>query len=122
MKNAVLAAVVASVFALSLTNSAVAHHSFAMFDNSKETTLNGTIKELQWTNPHIWIQVLVGDPAGKVVEWSIEGGSPNNLARKGWSRNSLKSGDKVVITIHPLKNGDNGGSLMKVTVNGATLD
>ena len=92
------------------------------FDNTKETTLNGTIKELQWTNPHIWIQVLVGDPAGKVIEWSIEGGSPNNLARKGWSRNSIKAGDKVAITIHPLKNGDNGGSLMKVVVNGTTLD
>jgi len=118
----VAAAALASLLALSLSPSASAHHSFAMFDNTKETTLNGTIKELQWTNPHIWIQVLVGDPAGKVVEWSIEGGSPNNLARKGWSRNSLKSGDKVVITIHPLKNGDNGGSLMKVSVNGTTLD
>jgi hypothetical protein len=122
MKNAILAAALTSLLAISLEQSASAHHSFAMFDNTKETTLNGTIKELQWTNPHIWIQVLVGDPAGKVVEWSIEGGSPNNLARKGWSRNSLKSGDKVVITIHPLKNGDNGGSLMKVTVNGTTLD
>jgi Family of unknown function (DUF6152) len=119
MKSAILSI---AVLAVLLSSSASAHHSFAMFDNQKETTLNGTIKELQWTNPHIWIQVLVGDPAGKVVEWSIEGGSPNNLARKGWSRNSIKAGDKVAIVIHPLKNGENGGSLMKVTVNGTTLD
>ena len=102
---------------------ASAHHSFAMFDQQKEKVLTGTIKELQWTNPHIWIQVLVPDEAtGKTVEWSIEGGSPNNLSRKGWSRNSMKAGDKVSITIHPLKNGDNGGSLMKVTVNGTALE
>ncbi len=58
-----------------------ARHSFAMSDNKKETTLNGKLKELQWTNPHIWVQVTVPDPAtGKEVEWSIEGGSPNNLS------------------------------------------
>ncbi len=64
-----------------------------MFDQTKETTLNGKLKELQWTNPHIWVQVMAPDPAtGKDVEWSIEGGSPNNLARKGWSRNVDEGG------------------------------
>ncbi len=114
-----------SVTAAALTlfaTASYAHHSFAMFDQTKETTLDGTLKELQWTNPHIWVQVMVKDAAtGKDVEWSIEGGSPNNLARKGWTRNALKAGDKVLVVIHPLKNGDNGGSLVKVTVNGQTL-
>ncbi len=119
MKPAILSA---AVLLFTLADTASAHHSFAMFDQQKETTLTGTLKELQWTNPHIWVQVIVKDPAtGKDVEWSIEGGSPNNLARKGWSRNTMKSGDKVSIVIHPLKNGDNGGSLVKVTVNGQTL-
>jgi hypothetical protein len=105
-----------------LAQAADAHHSFAMFDNKAEKTLTGTVKELQWTNPHIWVQVLVKDPAtGKDVEWSIEGGSPNNLARRGWSRNVMKAGDQIVIVIHPLKNGDTGGSLVKVTVNGQTI-
>lgn len=115
-----------SVAAAALTlfaTATYAHHSFAMFDQTKQVTLDGTLKELQWTNPHIWVQVMAKDPAsGKDVEWSIEGGSPNNLARKGWSRNVMKSGDKLSITIHPLKNGEHGGSLMKVTVNGQTLD
>ncbi|MEJ1965343.1 MAG: DUF6152 family protein [Gammaproteobacteria bacterium] len=120
MKTAILSA---SVLLFALADTASAHHSFAMFDQQKSTTLDGTLKELQWTNPHIWVQVLVKDPAtGQDVEWSIEGGSPNNLARKGWSRNSMKAGDKVSVVIHPLKNGENGGSLVKVTVNGQTLD
>jgi hypothetical protein len=120
MKKPVLAAL--AVFAL-LAHAASAHHSFAMFDNSQEKTLSGTLKELQWTNPHIWVQVLVKDEAsGEVVEWSVEGSSPNNLVRKGWSRNSMKPGDKVVVTIHPLKNGEKGGSLVKVAVNGQTLE
>ncbi|HEU4624695.1 MAG TPA: DUF6152 family protein [Steroidobacteraceae bacterium] len=116
-------AVHAVVVAVILTNTASAHHSFAMFDNTTEKTITGTLKELQWTNPHIWVQVINRDPVtGQDVEWSIEGASPNNLARKGWSRNSLKAGDKVVAVIHPLKNGENGGSLVRITVNGQTLD
>jgi hypothetical protein len=100
---------------------ALAHHSFAMFDNAKEVTLTGTVKEFQWTNPHSWVQLVVKDASGKDVEWSLEGGSPNGLARRGWSRTSMKPGDKAVIVIHPLKSGDNGGSLMRVTVNGTPL-
>ena len=95
-----------------------AHHSFAMFDNEKELTLEGTIKEFQWTNPHTWTQVLVKDASGKEVEWSIEGGSPNSLSRAGWKRTSIKPGDKATLVIHPLKNGSPGGSLMRITVNG----
>jgi Family of unknown function (DUF6152) len=95
-----------------------AHHSFSMFDNETNVTLEGTIKEFQWTNPHTWTQVLVKDAAGKVVEWSIEGGSPNSLSRSGWKRTSIKPGDKAVLVIHPLKDGSPGGSLVTISVNG----
>ena len=119
MKTAIFsAAAVLTVFAAT----ASAHHSFAMFDQTKEVTLDGTLKELQWTNPHIWVQVMAKDPAsGKEVEWSIEGGSPNGLSRRGWSRNMMKAGDKLTVVIHPLKNGEPGGSLTKITVNGKTV-
>ena len=119
MKTAIFsAAAVVTVFAAT----ASAHHSFAMFDQTKEVTLDGTLKELQWTNPHIWVQVMAKDPkTGKDVEWSIEGGSPNGLARRGWSRNMMKAGDKLQVVIHPLKNGEPGGSLTKLTVNGKTV-
>jgi hypothetical protein len=122
MKTVTACSVAAFALANLVANVGLAHHSFAMFDNKQEKTLTGTIKEFQWTNPHIWVQVMVPDEAGKEVEWSVEGGSPNNLGRRGWSRNSMKAGDKVVVVIHPLKNGEPGGSLVKVTINGQPLE
>jgi hypothetical protein len=100
---------------------AFAHHSFAMFDSAKNVTLEGTIKEFQWTNPHSWVQIVVKDASGKDVEWSIEGGSPNGLARQGWKRTSLKPGDKAVLVMHPLKDGTAGGSLVTVSVGGVQV-
>jgi hypothetical protein len=98
---------------------ASAHHSFAMFDATQTKTLVGTVKQVQWTNPHIWVQVLVPDSkGGAAAEWSIEGGSPNGLTRQGWRRTSIKEGDAIEITIHPLKDGTNGGSMMKAMING----
>jgi len=93
-----------------------------MFDQTQEKTLVGTIKEVQWTNPHIWVQVMVKDASsGQLVEWSIEGASPNALSRQGWKRSSLKAGDAVELVIHPLKNGDKGGSLIRVSVDGKAV-
>ena len=101
---------------------AMAHHSFAMFDNQKTVVLDGTVKEFQWTNPHSWVQIMVKDPAtGVETEWSVEGGSPNGLVRQGWKRTSLKPGDKAQITIHPLKDGSRGGSLVDASVGGVKI-
>ncbi len=93
---------------------AYAHHSFGMFDNTREVWLEGTIREFQWTNPHAWIQVMVADENGAEVEWSLEGGSPNILSRNGWKRTVLQPGDKVRILIYPLKSGEPGGSFLEV--------
>jgi len=115
-------AVLGVVGLIAAATPALAHHSFAMFDNAKEMTIEGTVKEFQWTNPHTWVQVMVLDKAtGKEVEWSIEGGSPNGLARQGWTRKSALVGDKVIIAIHPLKDGAAGGSLISMTVNGKKI-
>ncbi len=111
---------IGAVLALSAT-AASAHHSFAMFDNAKEVTLEGTVKEFQWTNPHTWTQVVVKGADGKAVEWSIEGGSPNGLKRSGWTKKAMNPGDKVVMVIHPLKDGTAGGSFVRTTVNGQPL-
>lgn len=107
--------------ALVTSSLAGAHHSFAMFDSSTEQTIEGVVKEFQWTNPHTWIQVNVTGADGKVVEYSIEGNSPNGLSRQGWTRNSLKPGDKVVLKMHPLKDGGPGGAFMSAMVNGQPL-
>jgi len=98
-----------------------AHHSFAAFDNAKTVTITGTVKEFQWTNPHAWIQVMVQGANGASEEWSVEGGSPNQLSRSGWKKLSLKPGDKISVKIHPLKAGDRGGSMMTVSLADGTV-
>jgi hypothetical protein len=96
-----------------LAGPALAHHSFAMFDFSKEITVVGEVKEFRWRNPHIHILVNVPDGKGSMAEWDIEGGTPGNLRRNGWRADTLKPGDKVSVVIRPLKNGDNGGNLIR---------
>ena len=88
-----------------------AHHSAAMFDDAKVMELTGTVKEMQWTNPHIWIQVMVEDKAAK-IEWSIEGGSPNSLSRNGWRSTTFKPGDVVTVRINPMKDGTPAGGFV----------
>jgi hypothetical protein len=93
-----------------------AHHSFAMFDQAKEVTLVGTVKEFQWTNPHAFIQIEVSK-AGVSEVWAIELNSPNNLKRQGWKPTSLKVGDKVKLQANPLRDaGHKGGLFIAVTL------
>ena len=88
-----------------------AHHSASMFDDEKVVELNGTIKQVQWTNPHIWIQVVV-DNNGQKTEWSLEGGSPNTLSRNGWRATTFKAGDAVTVRLNPMKDGSAAGSFI----------
>jgi hypothetical protein len=97
---------------LMLSGSALAHHSFAMFDYNKDLTIVGEVKELQWINPHIHLLVNVPDGKGGMVEWDIEGGTPANLRRNGWSKDAVKQGEKISVAIRPLKNGTSGGMLV----------
>ena len=87
---------------------AAAHHSFAMFDQSRSVTLTGIVTQFQWTNPHSFIEIEVTGKAG-TEHWSIELNSPNNLTRQGWKRSSVKAGDKVTVTLNPLRDGKKGG-------------
>jgi hypothetical protein len=88
-----------------------AHHSSAMFDDEKVLELHGVVKELQWTNPHIWLQVIIEDKGSK-TEWSLEGGSPNSLSRRGWRPNSFKPGDVVTVRLNPMKDGNPAGGFV----------
>jgi Family of unknown function (DUF6152) len=98
--------------ALALTPPAMAHHSFTMFDAQKQATLTGTVKEFQWSNPHCWIQLMVRDDSGKDAEWSVELPSPRIIFQGGWKPGSVKPGDKITVTVHPLKDGSTGGALI----------
>jgi len=99
---------------------ALAHHSFAMFDAEKKVTLDGTVKEFQWTNPHSWILLTVSDAQGKAEQWAIEMGGPSGLARQGWVPKTLTPGMKVQAVIHPLRDGTPGGQFMAVTLPDGT--
>jgi hypothetical protein len=94
-----------------------AHHSFAVYDRTKTLTLKGTVKTFQWTNPHcvIWVQVQP-DGGGEPQEWSFETTSPGVLTRSGWTRNSVKPGDRVSVEFSPLRDGSHGGGLNSVTL------
>jgi uncharacterized protein DUF6152 len=87
---------------------ALAHHSFAAeFDAEKPVTVQGAVQKVEWTNPHIWIYLDMKTSGGTVEKWQCEGGSPNTLTRQGWSRDTLKVGDQVVIEGFRAKNGSN---------------
>jgi hypothetical protein len=105
--------IVAGLAATAFSGIGAAHHSFAMFDDSKEVVLTGVVKEFQWTNPHTFVQLEVKNSDGSVVEWSIEGSSPNGLARIGWKRTSIKAGDQLAVTINPLRSGEHGGNFVQ---------
>lgn len=98
-----------------LAPAASAHHSGAMFDAARTVTLNGTVRQFQWVNPHSFIQLLVRDAQGREVEWSLEMSAPVHLLRLGWRRTSLAPGDRVTIQINPLRNGEPGGNVLAVT-------
>lgn len=112
-----IASILGAAASLALNCSvAGAHHSFAMFDLGKNVTVEAVIKEVQFTNPHVWLQILVKDEKGVETEWSIESGAPGMMLRNGWKPSTLKAGDKVTLTMHPLRNGKPGGSLVNVKV------
>ncbi len=96
-------------------STAVAHHSFAMFDHVNRITLTGTVTRFQWTNPHAFIELDVADDKGSAKHFSIECASPNVLTRVGWKYNDIKQGDKVTLLVNPLKDGSQGGMLEQAT-------
>jgi hypothetical protein len=96
----------------------LAHHSTAMFDQTKVTYLTGTVKQLEWVNPHVWLHLTISNAAGQTATWSFEGGSPVQLTQLGWKSASFHAGAKVEIGFRPMKDGSRGGQIMNVTVAG----
>ncbi len=107
---------------------AVGHHSTVEFDYTRAYAVVGTVKELQWTNPHSWLQVLVPGENGELVEWGFELGAPVFNVRMGWSNDSLQNGDEVIVVFCPTKKARPRGTLMHVyregeeTLNGVAAN
>lgn len=109
----VIISLMAMLVLLTVPNVLMAHHSFAMFDTTKKTVVSGSVTAFEWTNPHAYIEMDVADAKGLVTHWSVEMGSPSILQQSGWKFKDLKFGDKVTITLNPLRTGQAGGLLVE---------
>ena len=101
---------------------AYAHHGVAAYDSAKQITVSGTVKDWFWANPHCILQFDATDSHGEVVHWMMETGNPSDLVNNGWSRQSLKPGDRITVTVQPAKNGRSIGRIVEVVLpNGQKL-
>lgn len=99
---------------------AFAHHAFARFDGARQVTLQGTVQEFQWTNPHAWVLLMV-DEKGRAEQWAIEMTGFSGLVRQGWQPRTLSAGMHVTVTIHPLRDGTSGGQFVEMTLPDGTI-
>jgi hypothetical protein len=112
-----LMAPIALILALTGVGRATAHHSFAMYDDKKIVTVDGTVKDFQWTNPHVLLDLLVTPtPGAEPQDWLVELTSPGNLTRGGWTRSTLKPGDKIQVQLNPWRDGRPGGGFVQLTL------
>ena len=108
----------AGILSTLIAVSAGAHHSGALWDSSKTVTLEGTVKQFQWSNPHCWIQLLVpvdGAAGGAQDEWSIEMAAPVQVLQGGWKPGTLKAGDRIRVSVHPARDGSRAGNFISAT-------
>jgi hypothetical protein len=101
----------------------LAHHSFAMFDGDISIEVEATVAELQWTNPHTWLELTVIDEQGQSMPLALEASSPTSMARSGWTPRTVVAGDKITVVYHPMKDGTPEGQLLSMVLeNGETYD
>jgi hypothetical protein len=107
---------------LGITGSALPHHSPAVFDQSKQITLVGVVREFRWTNPHSWIALNVSNSDGSTVAWDIEMTGPSHLVRAGWRSSTVSFGDEVTIVANPLRTNETVGKFISIKfVDGTEL-
>lgn len=106
---------------MSVMNPAVAHHSFAMFDKTKLTTIKGVVTRIDWANPHTYVYVQTVDDQGKTQQYALECSSPNELNRWGWKKNTLQVGEQVTLGMFPMRDGQPAGLTFSVTKADGTV-
>ena len=111
----------AALFGLLLTGVAatpsLAHHSTAMYDSAHPMTLSGTVKEFNWTNPHISVELYVDGKAGEAGKvWTLEASSTGVMTRAGWNKHTVNPGDKITVLFSPQRDGSAGGGLTSLTL------
>lgn len=119
MRAVVTSVVLAGV--LLCASPAQSHHSNVAYEVTKVVTITGVVKEFRWVNPHTWLHLMVDDGKGGKVEWQVEGRAPGVLLRAGWTKTSLKPGEKVTVDMSPAKDGTNVGIIARVTKEDGTI-
>jgi hypothetical protein len=119
--SSLLISSLAGLAVLAVSAPALAHHSTAAFDMDNTIEITGTVEDFQWTNPHTWTNVKVEGSDETAGIYGLEGMSPNYLGRNGWTKSTLKPGDKVTFQVHPLKDGRKGGFMVAVKMPDGTL-
>jgi hypothetical protein len=109
-------AVSAAIGLFAASSALLAHHSPAVFDQTKEVELAGVVTEFKWANPHSWIHIDVADDRGGVENWSIEMNPPTFLVRGGWKSISIAPGDRVTVVVNPLRTGEKAGKYVSITL------
>ncbi len=113
----VAVSVLCGVLGLINFRSAPAHHSYSMFDLAKKSQVSGTVRTLEWMNPHVWLWLGVPAEKGGAAIYAFEGTSINEMSRRsGWTKNVVTAGDKVTVKFSPFKDGRNGGRIEAVTL------
>ena len=111
----VIAGCVSTLAAITIiAPTAAGHHSGAVYDTSRQMQLTGVVREFRWTNPHVWLEVTVGQGDDPAKTWRVETGAIGMMSRAGWSRTSLRSGDKVTLVVNPGRSGDPAGALVRL--------
>jgi hypothetical protein len=117
------AALAATAALLAISAPALAHHSPAVFDRSREITLVGVVTEFRWGNPHCWIHLDVAEATGATAAWSVEMNPASLLARNGWTSKTVQPGDRIEVKVHPLRNDEKGGQYISVKLpSGTSMD
>jgi len=120
MKGVFVAALVTSAVLISASSSLTAHHGSASFDPDKRLTFEGNVTEWLWANPHCFLKVDAKDDSGSVRNWNLELGNPTDITGAGYKRTTFKAGDKVTVTVQPVKSGAPVGRLITVQLPDGT--
>ena len=120
MRGRLLLAVIAAGL-LFLPALLMAHHSAAAYESTKQITVTGTVTEFHFVNPHVLIYMTAKDESGTTRNWQGELTSPNRLVRAGWNKDIMKTGDPIVLTGYPAKDGGNSIRITKVVLKGQPL-
>jgi hypothetical protein len=115
-------AIVLGIASLIVPVRLAAHHGNSSFDTGEKLTLKATVTEWFWANPHCFLKFDVTDQKGNVVRWVAETSNPSDMTNLGWSRQDFKPGDRITVTLQPVKNGQPIGRVIEVVLaNGRTL-